>query len=153
LTDYGAFVELEPGIDGLVHISDMSWIHKVTKPSELFKKGDEVDVMVLSLDPRQQKISLGIKQLSEDPWQDLTKELMAGVQAEGKITRIVNFGLFVQLDNGLEGLIHVSEVPEENSTQLEQQYNIGDVVNVSVLSVDHEARKIALTLKGVVSPV
>ncbi|MCB9800074.1 MAG: 30S ribosomal protein S1 [Candidatus Omnitrophica bacterium] len=153
LTDYGAFIEIEPGIDGLVHISDMSWIHKITKPSEVLKKGDEVEVMVLSIDASEQKISLGVKQLSEDPWENLTKELYAGTQMQGKITRIVNFGLFVQLENGLEGLIHVSEIPETNAVDLESQYQAGNDLTVSVLSIDHEARKIALTLKGVSAPV
>lgn len=153
LTDYGAFVEIEPGIDGLVHISDMSWTHKVSHPSELLKKNDEVEVMVLSIDEQSKKISLGIKQLSDDPWENLTKELLTGLQVSGKITRIVNFGLFVELENGLEGLVHVSEIPTANATKLESQYNIGDTINVSVLHVDHEGRKIALTLKGEPAPL
>lgn len=148
LTDYGAFVELEPGIDGLVHVSDMSWVHKVNRPNEVLKKGDAVEVMILSIDPREQKISLGIKQLGEDPWETLTKELASGAQMQGKVTRVVNFGLFVQLENGLEGLIHVSEVPE-SANKLDAQYQPGDSLTVSILNVDNEARKIALTLKGV----
>ncbi len=152
LTDYGAFVELEPGIDGLVHVSDMSWLHKVSRPNEVLKKGDSVDVMILSIDAREQKISLGMKQLSEDPWKNLTRELVAGAQFTGKVTRVVNFGLFVQLDNGLEGLIHVSEMPEA-AAKVEGGVQPGESLNVAVLSVDHEARKIALTLKGVSASV
>ncbi len=148
LTDYGAFVELEPGIDGLVHVSDMSWIHKVSRPNEVLKKGDNVEVMILSIDPREQKISLGIKQLSDDPWETLTQSLQTGTPMQGKVTRVVNFGLFVQLESGLEGLIHVSEIPEAQA-KLEGKFQPGDAVVVSVLNVDHEARKIALTLKGV----
>ncbi len=152
LTDYGAFVELEPGIDGLVHVSDMSWLHKVNRPSEVLKKGDQVEVMILSIDAREQKISLGMKQLAEDPWEALTRELVAGAQFTGKVTRVVNFGLFVQLENGLEGLIHVSEIPDA-SQKVEGSFQPGESLNVAVLSVDHEARKIALTLKGVSASV
>lgn len=148
LTDYGVFIELEPGVDGLVHISDISWTHKVTHPSESLKKGDAVQVMVLSIDPEAKKISLGMKQLTEDPWQDLTKDLSTGTQASGKVTRVVNFGLFVQLENGLEGLIHISEVPGVTSADITKFYKVGDSIQVSILNVDHEARKIALTLRS-----
>ena len=151
LTDYGAFVELEPGIDGLVHISDISWTHKVTKPSDMLKKGENVDVMVLSIDTEAQKISLGMKQLKEDPWEALTKDLVSGMPITGKITRIVNFGLFVELDNGLEGLVHVSEIPGTQAADLEKKFNTGDSIHVSILNVDHEARKIALSCKEAVS--
>lgn len=147
LTDYGAFVELEPGIDGLVHISDLSWTHKVTRPSDTLKKGQEVDVMVLSVDAEAQKISLGIKQLTEDPWQQLTKELNVGSPMNGRITRIVNFGLFVELENGLEGLVHVSEIPDAKSADLEKHFRVDSFITVSILNVDHDARKIALTCK------
>jgi small subunit ribosomal protein S1 len=148
LTDYGAFVELEPGIDGLVHVSDMSWVHKVNRPNEVLKKGDAVEVMILSIDSREQKISLGIKQLGEDPWETLTKELASGAQMQGKVTRVVNFGLFVQLENVLEGLIRVSEVPE-SADKLDLN-KLGDSLTVSILNGTMK-RKIALTLKGVAS--
>ena len=148
LTDYGAFVELEPGVDGLVHISDISWTHKVSRPSDVLKKGDPVDVMVLSIDREAQKISLGMKQLTDDPWEKLTKELATGLQMQSKVTRIVNFGLFVELENGLEGLVHISEIPGIASTDLEKKYAIGDAISVGILNVDHEARKIALTCKA-----
>ena len=147
LTDYGVFIELEPGVDGLVHISDISWTHKVNHPSELFKKGDQAEVMILSIDATHKKISLGMKQLKEDPWQNLTHELLPGTQLSGKVTRIVNFGLFVQLENGLEGLIHISEIPGVTSTDIEKSYKTGVLIQVSVLQVDHDARKIALTLR------
>ena len=153
LTDYGAFIELEPGIDGLVHISDISWTHKVSHPGECLKKEDEVQVMILSIDADTQKMSLGIKQLAEDPWNDLTKELYTGLQISGKITRIVNFGLFVELDNGLEGLVHISEIPNLSGTKIEKQYHVGDTINVSILHIDHEGRKIALSLKSETAPL
>jgi small subunit ribosomal protein S1 len=147
LTDYGAFVELEPGIEGLLHVSDLSWTHKVAKPADILKKGDVVDVMVLNVDTDAKKISLGTKQLKDDPWDDLTKGILTGLEMQGKITRIVNFGLFVELDNGLEGLIHVSEIPDA-SQDLVKQYTVGDSVRCSILHVDHEGRKIALTCKN-----
>jgi len=152
LTDYGAFVELEPGIDGLVHISDISWTHKVNHPSEFLKKNDEVDVMILSVDEAAQKISLGIKQLADDPWEELTKDLITGIQVQGKVTRIVNFGLFVELPSGIEGLVHVSEIPG-NPAKLEQQFKAGDSIDVSVLHIDHDGRKIALTMKSETAPL
>ncbi len=148
LTDYGAFIELEPGVDGLVHISDISWTHRVNRPSDLLKKGDNVDVMVLTVDKEAQKISLGMKQLTDDPWEQLTKNLYVGTQLSGKITRIVNFGLFVELDNGLEGLVHISELPNNSAAELEKNYTVGEALNVTILNVDNEARKIALTCKG-----
>lgn len=148
LTDYGAFVELEPGIEGLLHVSDLSWTHKVAKPSDVLKKGDTVEVMVLNVDTEAKKISLGMKQLKDDPWDELTKGILAGLEMQGKITRIVNFGLFVELDNGLEGLIHVSEIPDPANQDLTKQYNVGDNIHCSILHVDHEGRKIALTCKN-----
>lgn len=149
LTDYGAFVELEPGIDGLVHISDISWTHKVNRPADMLKKGEQVNVMVLSVDAQSQKISLGMKQLTEDPWEKLTKSLVTGQKMEGKVTRVVNFGVFVELENGLEGLAHISEIPNAAThADLERNFRAGDQVSVSLLQVDHEARKIALTCKG-----
>jgi small subunit ribosomal protein S1 len=148
LMDYGVFVELEPGVDGLVHVSDISWTHKVNRPGDVLKKGEKVQVMVLSIDAEAQKISLGMKQLVEDPWEDLTKDLFSGSLVSGKIARIVNFGLFVELENGLEGLVHVSEIPNKTASKVEKQFQVGDTITVTVLHVDHETRKIALTLKG-----
>lgn len=152
LTDYGAFVELEPGVDGLVHVSDISWTHKVTRPSDTLKKGDSVDVMILSVDAENQKISLGMKQLTDDPWDKLTGDLLPGLQISGKITRVVNFGLFVELENGLEGLVHISEIPGTSASDLEKQFLPGTTLQVNILHVDHEARKIALTCKGETIP-
>ncbi|OGW85446.1 MAG: 30S ribosomal protein S1 [Omnitrophica bacterium RIFCSPHIGHO2_02_FULL_46_11] len=148
ITDYGIFVELEPGIDGLIHVSDLSWLKKVSHPSEAVKKGETVRAKVLSLDPQNRKISLGIKQLTEDPWPRLTQSLISGASVRGRITKIVNFGIFVELDNGLEGLVHISEMPHEQAEMLESSFRIGDQLHVYVLHVDNENRKIALSLKG-----
>ena len=148
LTDYGIFVELEPGIDGLIHISDVSWLKKVSHPSELVKKGDSIRAKVLSLDPQNRKISLGVKQLSEDPWPRLTQSLTSGSSVRGRVTKIVNFGIFVELDNVLEGLVHISEMPHDKAEMLESSFRVGDQVHVQVLHVDNDNRKIALSLKG-----
>ena len=147
LTDYGAFIELEPGIEGLLHVSDISWTHKVAKPADVLKKGDTVQVMILAVDVEAKKISLGMKQLSDDPWTQLTKDLLTGLELQGKVTRIVNFGVFVELDNGLEGLIHVSEIPDCSAQDLAKRFNVGDTLRCSILNVDHEGRKIALSCK------
>ncbi len=148
LTDYGVFVELEPGIDGLVHASDISWLKKMAHPGEVAKKGDAIRVKVLSLDPQNHKISLGLKQLSEDPWPRLTQALEPGSAVRGRITKIVNFGIFVELDGGLEGLVHISEMPHETASMVESSFRVGDTLTVHILHVDDEARKIALSLKG-----
>ncbi|MBI4358177.1 MAG: 30S ribosomal protein S1 [Candidatus Omnitrophica bacterium] len=149
ITDYGIFVELEPGIDGLIHISDMSWLKKVGHPSELVKKGETIRAKVLSLDPLGRKVSLGLKQLNEDPWVRLTQAIAPpGTSVRGRITKIVNFGIFVELDNGLEGLVHVSEMPHEKAQMLESSFRVGDSLHVYVLHVDNDNRKIALSLKG-----
>ena len=148
ITDYGIFVELEPGIDGLIHVSDISWLKKVSHPSEAVKKGATVKAKVLSLDRANRKISLGMKQLTEDPWEQLTQNFPIGVTLKGKITKTVNFGVFVELDNGLEGLIHISEIPHGQSENIESSFPLGDQIQVNVLNVDHENRKIALSLKG-----
>ena len=148
LTDYGAFIELEPGIEGLLHVSDISWTHKVAKPSDVLKKGDTAEVMILAVDTDAKKISLGMKQLTDDPWNELTKNFLTGLELQGKVTRIVNFGVFVELDNGLEGLIHVSEIPDCSAQDLTKRFNVGDTLRCSILNVDHEGRKIALSCKN-----
>ncbi len=149
LTDYGAFIEIEPGIDGLLHISDMAWNYKNLKPVDFLKKGEEVEVIILSIDWEAQKISLGRKQLTEDPWQNADQTLPPGNLAPGRVSRIANFGLFVQLENGLEGLVHISEIPGVSQQTLEKSFQVGDGILVQVLHVDHQARKIALSLKNV----
>lgn len=148
ITDYGIFVELEPGIDGLIHVSDISWIKKISHPQEAFKKGDTLKAKVLSLDKTSRKISLGIKQLTEDTWGELTQSLTTGTTIQGKVTKTVNFGIFVELENGLEGLVHISEIPQEQAEGLESSFHAGDQLQVSVLNVDHENRKIALSIRS-----
>jgi len=148
ITDYGVFVELEPGIDGMIHISDISWLKKVSHPSEFFKRNQRVQAKVLSIDQAARKISLGVKQLEEDPWKKLVGDLEPGQQVTGKVAKIVNFGLFVDLGNNLEGLVHISEIPENRASNLDTHYKVGDDIAIMVLKVDFDSRKIALSLKG-----
>lgn len=147
LTDYGAFVEIEPGIGGLIHISDLSWTKRVSHPSDVLKKGEMITVRVLSVDTTAKKISLGLKQLDEDPWKEFTKELKPGLTVTGKISKIVNFGLFVVIRDGVEGLVHVSEIPEREGTRFSDSFKPGDEVRVRILRLDDENRKIALSLR------
>ena len=147
ITDYGVFVEIEPGIGGLVHISDISWTKRVNHPSDIFKKGDTVTARVLSIDTNAKKISLGLKQLEEDPWKEFTKDIKLGSVLTGKVTKVVNFGVFVELSEGLEGLVHVSEIPERDDIKFPDSFQAGDELKVKVLRVDDENRKIALSLK------
>ncbi|PIQ86464.1 MAG: 30S ribosomal protein S1 [Candidatus Omnitrophica bacterium CG11_big_fil_rev_8_21_14_0_20_45_26] len=148
ITDYGIFVELEPGIDGLIHASDLSWTRKYASPNEMVKKGDAIKAVLLGIDKESHKIALGHKQLSDDPWTELSNSLVTGTQTQGKIIKIVNFGLFVELDNGLEGLIHISEIPQNLAGTLEKSFSVGSTIDVAVLSVDHDARRIALSLRN-----
>jgi small subunit ribosomal protein S1 len=147
LTNYGAFVELEPGVDGLIHISDLSWIKKVSHPSEVLKKGDKVDAVILSVDKESKKITLGVKQLSTNPWETIEKSLPAGSLVSGVITKTTAFGAFVQLDNGIEALIHVTELSDQPFGKVEDVVQKGDQVTAKVIKLDPEHKKIALSIK------
>jgi small subunit ribosomal protein S1 len=147
LTDYGAFIQIEEGIDGLLHISDMSWTKKVNHPSEILKKGDEVEVQILNIDADHEKISLGIKQLEDDPWRDVGERYRVGDSVETTISKLVSFGAFAQLDNGIEGLIHISELSKDRVSKPEEVVKPGDTVVVKIISTDPATRKIGLSLK------
>ncbi len=148
LANYGAFVEIEPGIDGLLHISDMSWTKKVTHPNELYKKGDEVECVVLDVDRDKQRISLGIKQLSEDPWVEaIPSAYQPGMVVRGKVTKITNFGVFVELEDDLEGLLHISELADHKVENPQDVVTVDEEVDVKILRVDIDDRKIGLSLK------
>jgi len=147
LTNYGAFIELEEGIDGLLHISDMSWTKKVTHPSELIKEGDPLKAVVLSVDREKKRISLGMKQLATDPWKtEIAERYKVGDVVVGTVTKITNFGVFVELEANLEGLLHVSELSTKKITSPEDVVQVGDQVEVTILKVDPEERKIGLSL-------
>ncbi|OGN56939.1 MAG: 30S ribosomal protein S1 [Chlamydiae bacterium RIFCSPHIGHO2_12_FULL_44_59] len=147
LTNYGAFVELEPGVDGLIHISDLSWIKKVSHPSEVLKKGDKVEAVILSVDKESKKITLGVKQLSMNPWETIEKTLPVGSLVHGSVTKTTAFGAFVQLDNGIEALIHVTEISDQPFAKVEDVIQKGDSVTAKVIKLDPEHKKIALSIK------
>ena len=148
LTNYGAFVEIEEGIDGLLHVSDLSWTKKVAHPSEVLKKGDDIQCVVLSVDQEKNRVALGLKQLAEDPWlHAIPTNYQPGMIVKGKVTKITNFGVFVELEPGLEGLLHVSELSDEKVEDPTTVVKIGDEVEVKILRVDGEERKIGLSLK------
>ncbi|MCH9612309.1 MAG: 30S ribosomal protein S1 [Chlamydiia bacterium] len=147
LTNYGAFVELEPGVEGLIHISDLSWIKKVSHPSELLNKGDVVDAMVLSVDKASKKITLGVKQLTDNPWDTLEKTLPIGSKVTGKVTKITAFGAFIELESGIEGLVHVTELSDKAFGKVEDIVTVGSEVEATVRAIDPEQKKINLSIK------
>jgi small subunit ribosomal protein S1 len=147
LTNYGAFIELQEGIDGLLHITDMSWTKKVTHPSEMVKKGEEIECVVLSVDQEKKRIALGLKQLTADPWQnDIPARYHIGDSVPGTVTKITNFGVFVSLEEGLEGLLHISELADHKVDNPEDVVKAGQRVEVRVIKIDPDERKIGLTL-------
>jgi len=151
IADFGIFVEIEEGIDGLVHISDMSWTQRVKHPSELFQKGDAVEAVLLNIDTGdgdKPKISLGIKQLVQDPWDRIPNEYPAGKVVEGKILKVLDFGAFVELEKGVEGLVHVSEISDEHVEDPRTVLTPGSTVKVQILHADAAERKIGLSIKG-----
>jgi len=148
LTDFGAFIGLEEGIDGLIHISDMSWTKHIKHPSELFKKGQKVEAVVLRIDKEKERLSLGYKQLRNDPWDDeIPNRYAVGDVAVGKVSKVADFGIFVELDGGVEGLIHISEAGLEPQAKLEEKFKLQEEVTAKIIKVDREERKIALSLR------
>ena len=148
LTNYGAFIEIEEGVDGLLHISDMSWAKKVGHPSEIVKKGDKIEALVLSVDREKKRVALGLKQLSDDPWtKEIPDKFKVNDVVKGKVTKLTNFGAFLELGKGIEGLLHVSEFSNEKVTNPADVVNIGDDLEVRVIRIEPEARKIGLSLR------
>ena len=150
LTNYGAFIEIDDGIDGLLHVTDMSWTRKVTHPSEMVDKGQEIECKVLSVDQQRRRIALGLKQMHEDPWTtDIPSRYKPGDVVKGNVTKITNFGVFVGLEDGLEGLLHISELSEDKVENAEEVVKVGDPIEVKILRVDTDDRKIGLSKKRV----
>ena len=150
LRNYGAFIELEEGIDGLLHVSDMSWTRKIGHPSELLEKGQELKCRVLNVDESRRRIALGLKQLDSDPWDgDIPDKYQPGQLVKGNVTKITNFGVFIGLEDGLEGLLHISELAEHKVEDPEEVVKVGEEIEVKVLRVDTDERKIGLSLKRV----
>ncbi len=148
MTDFGAFIGLEEGIDGLVHISDISWTKKVKHPSDVLKKGDKVDAMVLNIDRERERLSLGIKQLTPDPWESISKRFTVGQDVVGRVTTTTDFGAFVELEDGIEGLIHISELSKAKVAHTEDVVKEGDQITARIIKIDPSERKLALSIRA-----
>ncbi|MBQ5665412.1 MAG: 30S ribosomal protein S1 [Akkermansia sp.] len=149
LTPYGAFVALEEGIDGMIHVSDMSWTRKINHPSEVLKKGDMVEARVLNIDKENQRVSLGIKQLETDPWESIDSRFKVGDLVSGTVAKIASFGAFVNLDGDIDGLIHISQLSEEHVERVKDVIKVGDEIKARVIKVDKVERRIGLSIKAV----
>jgi small subunit ribosomal protein S1 len=148
LTSYGAFVELEEGIDGMIHVSDMSWTRKINHPSEILKKGDEIEATVLEVDRANQRIALGMKQLEVDPWENIEKLYKVGDLVTGKVTKLASFGAFVGLQNEIDGLVHISQISEERVDKIKNVLKVGQDVSARVVKIDRGERRIGLSIKA-----
>jgi small subunit ribosomal protein S1 len=148
MTAYGAFVELEEGIDGMIHVSDLSWTRKINHPSEILKKGDDVEAVVLDIDKVNQRISLGIKQLESDPWKEIDQKYKIGDLVQGKVTKLASFGAFVQLQDDIDGLVHISQLSEEHVAKVKDVLKVGQDVEARVIKVDKAERRIGLSIKA-----
>jgi small subunit ribosomal protein S1 len=148
MTAYGAFVELEEGIDGMIHVSDLSWTRKINHPSEVFKKADEIEAVVIDIDKVNQRISLGIKQLTEDPWKTIDEKYKIGDLVKGKVTKLASFGAFVQLQDDIDGLVHISQLSEDHVAKVKDVLKVGQEVEARVIKVDKLERRIGLSIKA-----
>ena len=149
LTAYGAFVELEEGIDGMVHVSDLSWTRKINHPSEMLKKGQEVEATILEIDKTNQRISLGVKQIDDDPWSKIDGRFKVGDLVKGRVAKIASFGAFVELEDDIDGLVHISQLSEDHVAKVKDVLNVGDEVEARVIKVDKVERRIGLSIKAV----
>ncbi len=148
ITDFGIFVEIEPGIDGLVHISDLSWTKKIRHPSEVYKKGDEVEAVVLGIEIEQERVSLGVKQLTADPWHSVAQRYPLNTKVRGRISSVADFGVFVELEEGIEGLIHISQLSSDRVDKPSSLFKAGDEVEALVVQVDTRERRIGLSIRA-----
>jgi len=148
LTAYGAFVELEEGIDGMIHVSDMSWTRKINHPSEAVKKGDELEAVVIDIDKQNQRISLGMKQMDDDPWKAIDQRFKIGDLVKGKVSKIASFGAFVELDGDIDGLVHISQIAEERIEKIKDFLKVGQDIEARVIKVDKTERRIGLSIKA-----
>jgi small subunit ribosomal protein S1 len=147
ITDFGLFIGIDEGIDGLVHISDISWTKRIKHPSELYKKGDVVQAIVLDIEKENERFSLGVKQLQEDPWKTVPEKYKVGKEITGTITNLTDFGIFVELEEGIEGLVHISEISKEKIKSPIEKFKIGDVITAKVMNINTEERRIGLSVK------
>jgi len=153
LTDFGAFVELEPGVDGLLHISDMSWTRNIGHPSDLLKKGQQIETLILNVDRDAKRISLGVKQIQPDPWEVVAERYPVGSRVTGKVVRLTDFGAFVELEPGVDGLLHISQMSDRPVGRTEDVVNVGDELTLVVIRVDPAERRIGLSLKELAAAV
>jgi small subunit ribosomal protein S1 len=148
LTSYGAFIELEEGLDGMIHVSDISWTRKINHPSEVLKKGDEVEAVVLEIDKGNQRISVGVKQLSQDPWENIDQFYKVGDLVTGSVTKLASFGAFIGLEHDIDGLVHISQVSEERVEKIKNVLDVGQEVTARVIKIDKADRRIGLSIKA-----
>ena len=148
LTSYGAFIELEEGLDGMIHVSDMSWTRKINHPSELLKKGDEVEAIVLEVDKANQRIAVGMKQLTPDPWESIDQLYKVGDLVTGKVSKLASFGAFVGLQHEIDGLVHISQISEERIDKIKNVLKVGQEVTARVIKIDKSDRRIGLSIKA-----
>lgn len=151
-TNYGAFIELQEGVDGMIHVSDMSWTRKINHPSEVLKKGDEVEAIVLEVDPSSQRISLGLKQAQEDPWSAIASKYTEGQKVTGKISKLASFGAFVELEEGIDGLVHISQISDDRVQKVKDVLTPGQEVEARVIKIDPVERRIGLSIKAASIP-
>ena len=149
ITDFGLFIGIDEGIDGLVHVSDISWTKRINHPADLYRKGQKVQAVVLNIDKENERFSLGIKQLLPDPWESVPERYPVGSRVTGTITNITDFGIFLELEEGIEGLIHISEIPKDSPGNPTSRYNVGDVIDAKVINVSKEKKKIGLSIKRI----
>ncbi len=147
-TTYGAFVELEEGIDGMIHVSDMSWTRKINHPSECLQKGQEVEAVVLDVNPKEQRISLGLKQAQTDPWTEIAAKYAVGSVVKGKVSKVASFGAFIELEDGVDGLVHISQISDQRIEKVKDALNVGDEVEARVVKVDRAERRIGLSIRA-----
>jgi small subunit ribosomal protein S1 len=147
-TSYGAFVELEDGIDGMIHVSDMSWTRKVNHPSEVLQKGQEVEAVVLEVNPQLNRISLGLRQAQEDPWNTISARYKIGEKVKGKVTKVASFGAFIEIEEGIDGLVHISQLAADHVEKVKDVLDVGAEVEARVIRIDRAERRIGLSIKA-----
>ena len=148
MTSYGAFVEIENDIDGMIHVSDMSWTRKINNPNEVLKVGEEVEAVILDIDPQQQRISLGLKQTEDDPWSEIENLYKIGDEVEGKVTKITAFGAFIELSRKIDGLVHISQISKDHVEKVKDKLALGQEIKARVIKIDQDERRIGLSIKA-----
>lgn len=151
-TSYGAFVELEEGIDGMIHVSDMSWTRKINHPTEVLQKGQEVEAIVLEVDPENQRISLGLKQATDDPWNTIAARYRVGQMVKGEVSKVASFGAFIELEEGVDGLVHISQISDDHIEKVKDALKVGDEVEARIVRIDRDERRIGLSIKAAALP-